>query len=235
MGDFYDILELLQMHEGALTFQTLAQYYSFLRGACSLLINNGKLEFIPVLHEIHQNNLLKGYFFTNHKMAPSAYINLIMVAIRAKDVNWAIDFAEQYKKKVIGDEADQFFYRFGMAQCMFSDKKFDQALKFLPDTPSSSHFHHMVRRLEIKLYYELQSDLLSYKIDAFRKFIVRTAPKTISANLRELDLNFLNILTQITQSPAKDKNRSEKLIKRIESKKLLADRAWLIEKARELG
>lgn len=233
--DFYDILQLLQSNEDVLDFQTLAQYSAFLRSSCSLLINNGKLAFLPVLHNINQNNLLKGYFFTSGKLAPNAYMNLVLVAIGANDIKWAMAFAEQYKKKVIGDAEHQFFYRFSMAQCMFADKQLDQALKFLPDAPSSSHIHHMVRRLEIKIYYELQSDLLLYKIDAFRKFIVRTAPKTISKNLREMDLNFLNILTQITQSPAKDKSRSEKLIERIEKKKKVADRVWLLEKARELG
>ena len=77
--------------------------------------------------------------------------------------------------------------------------------------------------------------MLLYKLDAFRKFIVRTAPKTIAANLREMDLNFLNILLQLAQSPPKDKIRSAKLVERIERKKLVADRAWLIEKAKELG
>ena len=93
----------------------------------------------------------------------------------------------------------------------------------------------MVRRLELKILYELQSDLLLYKIDAFRKFIVRTATKTISANLRTMDLNFLNILMQISQAPLKDKARAALILKRIDQKALLADRPWLIEKAKELG
>jgi hypothetical protein len=48
-------------------------------------------------------------------------------------------------------------------------------------------------------------------------------------------IEFFNIMLQLTQSPPKDKKRSQQLIERINKKKLLADRAWLLEKARELG
>jgi hypothetical protein len=114
-------------------------------------------------------------------------------------------------------------------------KRFEEAIDHLPDASSSTYYHHMVRRLELKIYYELRSDLLLYKIDAFRKYIERTLHKTISANLWAMDLNFLNILIQLNQSPLKNKARSARLIARIESKKALADRPWLLEKARELG
>jgi Sporulation control protein len=128
-----------------------------------------------------------------------------------------------------------FFYKLNMAYCHFAEGDFDAALDWVPEVPSSSHYHHMVRRLEIKIYYEQDSDLLLYKLDAFRKFLERTASKVISAPLREMDLNFTHIVSQLAQSPPKDKARSARLQARISAKKLLADRAWLMEKARQLG
>jgi hypothetical protein len=167
-------------------------------------------------------------------MSPHVYLNIVVVANRAKDTPWAKAFAEQYKDRVIGDVGSKYFYKLCMSQILFAEQNFDAALDYIPDVPSSFHYHHMIRRLELKIYYELHSDLLLYKIDAFRKFIVRTATKTIAANLRAMDLNFLNILTQLTQVPRKDAARSARLVTRIEAKKLLADRPWLIEKAKEL-
>ncbi len=234
-SEFQNLMQLLHSHQEVLSFQTLAQFNAYLRNSCTLLINSGHLEFIHILHEIHKDNLSRGYLFINGEISPNAYMNLVQTALRAKAIVWAKDFSEEYRLKIIGGDEGQFFYNFNLVHCLFTESKFDEALVQLPDIPSGSQLHHMVRRLELKIYYELDSDLLLYKIDAFRKYIERTAPKTISANLRELDINFLNILLQLTQSPAKDKARSAKLIKRIEEKKLLADRAWLMEKARELG
>ncbi|MBC7776006.1 MAG: hypothetical protein H7246_11275, partial [Phycisphaerae bacterium] len=232
--EFHEMIDLLKTNENALTFQTRAQFYAFLRSACTLMINSGQIDFYPVLHEMHKDNLERGYFFVNGFISPNVYLNLVAVAYGAEDLQWAKKFTEQYRNKVIGDEG-QFFYRLNMAKCLFVEGKFEEASDYIPEAPSSSHYHHMVRRLEIKIYYELHSDLLLYKIDAFRKFIVRTATKTIAANLRTMDINFLNILMQLIQTPRKDKARSARLVTRIEGKKLLAERPWLLEKARELG
>jgi len=92
----------------------------------------------------------------------------------------------------------------------------------------------MTRRLELKAYYELNSELFTYKLDAFRKFIERTAPKSIAANLRTMNLNFIHVLNQLIQSPPKDKDRAAKILRRIKEKTLICDRSWLMEKANAL-
>jgi len=235
VGDFREMIDLIQANEGALSFVAGSQLYAFLRNACSLLINTGNFELNPTLHAIHIDNLAKGYFFVQGSILPSVYLNLVQVALRVREYAWAKDFTADFQSRVLGGDQDRFFYKFNMAHSLFAEGSFDAALDLLLEAPSNSHYHHMVRRLEIKLYYELRSDLLLYKMDAFRKFIMRTATKILASNLRAMDLNFLNILTQISQIPPKDKARSERLLKRIDAKKLLADRLWLIEKAQELS
>ncbi|MFN0216391.1 MAG: hypothetical protein ACKVT2_19200 [Saprospiraceae bacterium] len=233
--ELQEMIELLHKHENEISFQTLSQMHAYLRSACTMLINAGNLGLISILHEIQKDNLPRGYFFINGEISPQVYVNMVQVATRVKEYEWAKEFTEEFRERIIGGDQGEFFYHFNMAHCLFSEGKFEEALDHIPEAPSSSHYHHMLRRLELKLYYELHADLLLYKMDAFRKYIDRTATKTISANLRTMDLNFLNILMQLSQSPLKDKDRSERIIKRIESKKLLADRAWLLEKAQELG
>lgn len=232
--EFKTLMQHLQANEQKLSFLATAQFYAFLRSSCTLLINGGHLDFVSVLHEIHKDNLKRGYFLANGLITSNSYLNLVQIATRAKEYDWAKQFTEDYKTLIIGGDEDQFFYGFNMAQCLFAEGKFEEALGELPDTPSSSHYHQMVRRLELKIYYELNSGLLLYKLDAFRKYIERTAPKTIAASYRTLNLNFLNILLQLSQSPMKDKARSAQIIERIEEKKLLAERIWLMEKARAL-
>jgi hypothetical protein len=233
--EFQALMQQLHHHNANLPFQTLTQFYTYLRNACSLLINAGHLEFTPLLHEIQKDNLERGMFFLNGEISPNVYVNLVQIAIRVKAFVWAEAFIEQYKDKIIGGDKDQFFYRFNLANCLFAEKKYDDALNFLPDAASNTSYHHIIRLLELKIYYEMHSDLLHFKMFAFRKYVERTAPKTIAANLRTMDLNFLNMLLQLSQSPLKDKKRSAKLIERIQKKPLLSDRAWLLEKARELG
>lgn len=229
------LISLLSEHEHRLTYQALYHFYAYLRNFCTLLIDRGNLNFIPLLHEIHKENLQRGYFFTHGEISPTAYINLVQVAIRAQAYDWAKSFTESFKNRILGGDETQFFYRLNTAQCLFSEGKFEDALDFLPDNPVGLYYQRLTRRLELKLLYELNSELLPYKTDTFRKFIDRTEPKSFAPNLRTMDLNFLNLLLQLAQTPFKDKARSARLLARIEDKKLVSDRIWLMEKARELG
>ena len=235
LEEFLNLLQLLQSNVTTLSFQSRVQCYAYLRNFCILLINQGKFELFQTLHDIHKHNLDQGYFFVHGEISPNSFISLIQTATRVKDFSWTIDFIKNHQKKLLGGDEGQYYYRMGMAQCYFAENKFEQASNIIPETPSSFYYHHMVRILELKIFYELRSELLPYKIDAFRKYIERTAAKSLAAQLREMYLNFLKILLQLSQSSLKDKARSARLIERIKEKKLLADRAWLLEKAKELG
>ncbi|HLP93743.1 MAG TPA: hypothetical protein VK168_06880 [Saprospiraceae bacterium] len=232
---FYDLMLILKNNETKISFQTQSQYYAFLRTLCTIIINSGKTEFAEVLHQIHQDNLERGLFFINNEIASHAYTNIIHIAIRVKEYQWALEFTEKYKTRIIGGDPNQFFYQMNLSLCLFALKRYDEAINNLPDPSLHLHYQGFIRCLELKIYYEMQSDLLLYKMYAFRKYFERTATKLIPANWRTMYIEFFNIMLQLTQSPPKDKKRSQQLIDRINKKKLLADRAWLLEKARELG
>ncbi|MBN8680147.1 MAG: hypothetical protein J0M29_18125 [Chitinophagales bacterium] len=232
---FYNLLETLKQHEARISFQSLSQYYTFLRTFCTSLINSGRTQFVEVLHKINLDNLERGLFFINNEIASHAYGNIVHIAIRVKEYQWALEFTEKYKKRIIGGDPNQFFYQMNLSLCLFALKRYDEAITNLPDPSLHLHYQGTIRCLELKIYYEMQSDLLLYKMYAFRKYFERTATKTVSTTLRTMYIEFFNIMLQLTQSPPKDKKRSQQLIDRINKKKLLADRAWLLEKARELG
>lgn len=122
------------------------------------------------------------------------------------------------------------------ALCLFGEKKYEEALEMIPFGSTYSFYHLMARRLELKIYYELHSELLDHKIDAFKMFISRAGRKVFSSNLHELFTNFVNFVRQLSQSEGPQaKKRSQTLIKRISEKKMVAERLWLLEKAKELG
>ncbi|HLP96208.1 MAG TPA: hypothetical protein VK168_19330 [Saprospiraceae bacterium] len=234
-AEVLELNKILQDMEDKFSFSTLDNLFAYLRSLCTLSINAGKTDFITVLHEINKNNLEKGYLFLFGKLPFHSYLNLVQVALRSKDISWAKEVTERFRNSILEPGDYAFSYKLNLAQCFFEENRYDDAFDSLPNVSSNSHYHHVVRRLELKILYELKSDLLLYKIDSFRKFVERTALKLLASSYREMDLNFLKILHQLAQSPPKDKARSARLIKRIEEKKFIAERTWLLEKARELG
>lgn len=235
-GHVYKLLDLLQKDEARLHPDNLTMFYSYLRSICSFLLDSGKSELLPVLHTIQRDNLKRGYFYFDGFIPPNAFLSIVQTAINVGETGWAQNFVEEHKGRIIDENETQDFYRTTLALCLFAEKKYGSALDIIPFGSSYSFFHLLARRLELKIYYQLDSDLLFYKIDAFKMFISRAGNKVLSENLHELNANFINFLRQLSQSPKiRDKTRSAQIVKRIEEKKLVAERNWLLEKARELG
>lgn len=233
---FYLLLNTIQKEESKLSPETLAQFYSYLRNVCILLIDSGKTAFYFVLHQIQKDNLKRGYYYHLGKITPYAYGSITQVALYVKEFTWARNFVENHKNMIIDENETQDFYRMNLALCLFEERKFEEALGMIPFGSTYSHYHLLARRLELKIYYELKSELLEFKIDAFKMFVSRAGQKALSKNSYEMHLNYINIMRQLNNSIGmRDKVRSELLINRINEKKRVADRTWLLEKAQEIG
>ncbi len=236
IAQFEELVALLQSNSEKIGKEDLAGFYSHLRNFCSFLIERGHYHLRPILHQIHIENLEKGYFYYNGEIPPVAFLNITQTALNVKALEWANKFIENHKGKITGENETHDFYSMNKAIFLFAEKRWEDALDMIPFGSSNSFYHLLARRLELKIYYELDSDLLPYKIDAFKMFISRAGRNLFSNTLHDLHTNFINVLRQLSLSPkTRDKSRASKMIERINEKKLVADRAWLLEKARELG
>jgi hypothetical protein len=234
--DFQSLLLDIRSNEHKLSSESLSEFYAYLRNFCVILIDHGHTQIHAVLHEINQDNLERGYFYLEGKISPNACLSITQTAISVGDVTWATKFIEAHEGKIMDENETKDFYRMNKALCLFGEKKYEQALDIIPFGSTYSFYHLMARRLELKIYYELRSDLLDHKIDAFKMFISRAGRKVFSQNLHELFTNFVNFVRQLNQSDGPQaKHRSQTLIKRISEKEMVAERLWLLEKAKELG
>ncbi len=231
---FKEILELLQTHDSQIAPVPLQNFYAYLRNLCILLIQQGQVSFTPLLHEIQKDNLQRGYLFLHGKLSPSAYMSVARTAIRVGKSDWALEFIESYKDLILSEEDPENFYLFNKAECLFAIGRYEEALEVLPQSFTDLIYLTNCKRLEIKLYYEMQSDLLNYKLDALKMFISRASKKVITDYVREMEGNFVNILLQIVQCPPGDSKKIERIIQRIHDKKIIGDREWLLEKVQQL-
>lgn len=233
--DFHQLMNLLKVNDNHIPQNTLALFYAYLRNFCSFLIDLGHAEFNEVLHELQKDNLERGYFYYEGKIHPNAVLNITQMALRAGSVDWARSFIETHKEIIYGENETHEFYLMNKALCLFAEGKLNEALDAIPFGSTYSAYHLMARRLELKIYYELHSEILSSKIDAFKMYINRAGNKVFSKHSAELFTNFGNFVHQLSLSIPGDKKRSEQLIRRINEKKLVGERSWLLEKAKEIG
>ena len=237
LAEFEALNDLLKQHEPFLEKSMLEQYYAYLRNICVLLIASGAEELYHILHQIQRDNLEHGILYLEGKqgqLSPSAVLNLVTNGLIVRNYEWVAEFLESHKNRILGDNETHDLYRTNVACYLFAVGKFEEALDYIPQASPYVDYHLVARRLELRIYYELDSDLLPYKIDAFKMYLSRSSHKFLSPALRGRNGDFVNLLFQLSHIQPGNRERARRVLQRIEENKGVSERKWLLEKARQL-
>lgn len=235
VSEFHELHQLLRRHEPEIEPGLLKSYYTYLRNFCALLVNTGRTEFLSNLFTFQKEHLERGYLYYDNKIPPSTFLNTSNSALRLREFQWAENFILTHKGRIAGDNENQDYYHLVLANLLFHKGAYQNALDILPQSFQEIAYYNLSRRLELKIYYELNSDLLPYKIDAFKMYLSRASQKVISMHIREQNASFVNLLFQLSNTTPGDTTRSQRLIQRIHAKQSIAERDWLLEKAAQLA
>lgn len=235
ISEFEHLHQFLRQHENDIHPELVKSYFRYIRNFCVLLVQGGRNELIPVLFQFQKEHYERGYLHYDDQILPTTFLSVSNTALKLKEYDWAKRFILAHANRVIGDNELQDYYRLILANYLFYTGEFDKALDTLPQTFQDLDFHLFSRRLELKIFYELNSDLLPYKIDAFKMYLSRASKKVLSGFARERNADFVNLLFQLSNTAKGDTARAQRLVQRIETKPSIADRDWLLEKAAQLA
>lgn len=171
------------------------------------------------MHELYIDNLERGYLHYEGKLSPSRFLAISQNALKIKQYEWTKNFIEKHKNQIYSENKNQDCYQYIKSNYLFAIGKYNECLDTLPPTSPIVDYLLLGKRLELKALYELQSDLLSYKLDAFKMFLSRTSQKLLSDTQRQIHIDFANFLTQLVSSLPGDQNRADRVIKRIKETK----------------
>lgn len=232
---FDELSRLLTENEAAISPEHLKSLFAHLRNCCVLLVNSGRKDLLPTLLALQKQHLTRGYLYHNHEITPSAFLSIVNNALRLKEYDWTKNFISEHRGRITGDNTTQDYYHLGLAIYLFHSGQHEKALDVLPAIFQELECLLLARRLELKIYYEQDSDLLPYKMSAFKMYLSRTSQSVLSPILRDLNTNFINFLFQLHRTPLLDKGRAQRIATRIRQAEVLADREWLIERAEAIG
>ncbi len=236
LEDLQRLSDQLSTHEKRIDHENLNGFYTYLRNICNLILMQepDRQEIELLLFDLYKDNLVRGFLHYEGKLPATRYFAISECAAKTGQYKWAFNFIENHKHEILGENESQDIYRFNKALLLFSTGNFNECLDYIPATSPFLNYFLAGKILELKALYELNSDLLPYKIDAYKMYLSRTSQKQLPAARRKKNLTFLNFLVQLHSSIPGDAKRAEQIIERLKEKKHAVDWPWLMAKAEAL-
>ncbi len=202
-----------------------------------LQINKGKVEYMYELHTFHRELLEIGALQDGRgNFRYGDYRNIIVVALKVDEWEWAAAFAEDFKDRIKPDQhaMNTYVYCQGLLCYYKAEPDYEEAISWLDKVNDRFVFSELwARMLKIKCRYDADSldPLVEYDIKSFSEYLRRN--KQV-ANVKAYQA-CIKILKRIAGK--RNLKRTGKtylnLKKAIEENKLLLHRAWLLQKLEE--
>ena len=229
---FFETLQAtLEENHHDLPTDHLKALQAFCRNYCIVQYNKGRKIFLQKLFQLYQQHLEQGYLYHDGGLLPSTVRNIVVFGLRCSAYDWVRDFLKKYRHRIVATNEAEEIYQFNWAAYLFAIGEYEKALDSLAGRYEDSYYQLAARRMELKIYYELNLPILDSKINAFKVYIYRVSQKNLPPVPREGNNNFIDILRQICHSKTlNNPDRVRKLIGKVEAKKSVAEKNWLIEK-----
>ncbi len=234
-GYYESFYKLLVRYEDDLESDQLKPLRTLIRNYSISHHLKGSEGYLQKAFHLYCADLESGYLYYNDFILPGTLNNIVSLGLRMKKYEWVSSFLEAHRSRIYGMDSAEVSYQFNMAHYCFHKKEYENALEYLARTYDDQYYKISGRRLEIMIYYCKKSVLLDDKINAFKIYIYRLPKQSISEKQKEGNGNFIDLLKQICLPRTfKSISRIEKLLKKIDQTKRLAERLWLKEILEEL-
>lgn len=230
---FKNIFESISFQINHINQSELRVITMLLDNYCILQINLGKQDYLKSLFMLYQKIIdWQVLLDDDDTLLAGQYKNIITIALRNQEYDWAEWFLEKYKHTIRDDKSEE-AYIFNKASILFEKKQYETCLDIASRIVIKDFFYKLsVKRMQIKallmLYIVDKSyfDTLYSHINAFKKFIY--TKKNLSKIYIESNKNFYKFINQIFYSYSLDKKKLKDLKINIQECDVLAEKAWLL-------
>ncbi len=232
-GIYFQNLKKLLAKSSPFEISLNFELYNFAQNYCIGNINKGKDEFFNELFQLYKLSIENHVVTANNNLHPADFKNIITVACRLSEYDWAEDFIRNYGDFLPIDERENAI-TINTALLFWYKRKLSDAVKLLSRVEFNDPFYALnAKSLLVRIYFELgEKDVLFSFIDSFRVYLKRN--KLISKSHLN---NYLRLITFISKLGKLKPGQFEKLqsIKQeIQETRGLNNKQWLLEQAEKL-
>mgnify|MGYP006152278529 CR=1 FL=1 len=195
---------------------------------------NSGFDYIERLFEAMRFQVENDFLVIDGTVHDRSYKNIIEVAIRSNETEWALQFLDNHIQYIKSDQTDM-IYNYNLANILLTRGDYKAVLRHLTFVNFKDVFYQLsCKALLIKTFYELNDFLtVESSIVNFKSFIKRE--KSLPHIQRDMYLNFCGIILELMKIGDKQKHTSQETLTietravndRISQYKYLADKYWL--------
>ena len=238
-GKFYEDFEkaytLFKTRIDSMSLNGQRRMYAWVRNVINLNIKPDDKKLRRIIFEIGKEMVEKRIIFdSNGGINSGIFVNILLTAIVAGEIQWAKDFLEDNINR-LDDNSKMDIYFYYKAKILSCEKKFAESNEqLLAINKDNILFKADSKVLRMINYYELSYYEAAYsQVDAFRQFLNRN--DSISTGRKEKSLNFLKFyLNLLRKKSGTDVNLSFTK-KELQECNVIRNKDWLLNKANELN
>lgn len=210
------------------------------------MLNSGEQNYFKESFELYKYGISKGIIFSDEKMTDTTFTNIVMIAIKSNEFDWALEFIGRYNK-YLEQEVQTPARVFCLAYVSFNKEEFDETV----ETILNYNFKQVIYKIRAKMlllraiyeqftFDESQYRLLLYQAQSFEKLVRRNKEKL---KLKTIGyIKFTRLLKQISNYKYREyigqrksnSNSKEVLLSKIQSENGIFLKEWLVEKSEKL-
>jgi len=215
----------------------LYKIYSYLLSFCVAQINNNRPTFLRKLFKLYQLGLDQQLIFENGLLSEWHYKNIVTVGVRVEEMEWVVQFIEEYKNRLEADLAEN-AYRYNLGYYYHSIGEYEEVLPLLIKVEYTDRRYGIgARSLLIRTYYDMDEyEAFLSLAEAFKQFIqrdksIKPTRKKGLHNLIKYTKRAFQIRSRLDyQKKEKNQKDLEKLSTEIDQESNIINKIWLKQK-----
>ncbi len=228
-SNFQILKQLLPKHGALLPSNEIAEAYLSAINFCIKRLNGGEEKYLREAYELYRLGIESRALLPNDVISKYTYKNVMAIAARLGEHDWAQNFLDEYKKFLPERERENTFL-FNKAFFLYTHHSdYDNALTLLQQVVQFGEplYNLDSRRMLVRIFYETGAiSALESQLDSYKAYLRRH--KEIGYH-REHHLNFIQIVGKMITTDLSSSSKRHQIRDLVLEEKAIAERDWLLK------
>jgi hypothetical protein len=210
----------------------IVSLFAIFNNFCIYQINQGQRAYLRDLHELYKLQISSENIYDDRgELDPNVFKNIVTISLHLKEYEWVKDYIETEKTKLAAQNREE-HYQFALARYLFEVQDYSSCVQLLMLSKPQDLLNNLsMRVLLCKAHFENDEwEFVDSTIQNAKIFLLRHKSKAYQLQIYK---NFFKLLYSIIHSK-QTKADILRLNKLITDTNPAAEKAWLMEKVREI-